>query len=104
MCGTDIKQQPSLHLPSRNPSAPYAFSVSIENLVGPPIPLESFFLLIFTSVLLTSFHPNAFHPHFCHHNSPNIFCKAIVVFFYDIKIRLTIRFLKGSKQMIVNNI
>lgn len=37
MCGTDIKQQPSLHLLSPgNPSAPRVFSVSIGNLVGPP--------------------------------------------------------------------
>lgn len=37
MCGTDIKQQPSLHLLSPgNPSAPRVFPVSIANLVGPP--------------------------------------------------------------------
>lgn len=107
MCGTDIKQQPSLHLLSPgNPSAPRVFPVSIGNLVGPPnfdsgpstprpfLSSSSFsspfpqVLFLSVSMLLRYFLLSVFH--LFRENNSIVSVRRYRYIFHDMKIRSTI--------------
>jgi len=104
MCGTDIKQQPSL--PSRNPSASCAFPVSIGNLVASSIPgptIPSWILFSLSLYFLFSDFLRIFlMHHLCYYNSSNNSLKAQNYYiFHNMKIQsMIVHYAKNPpKQM-----